>query len=108
MRNIGEPMRLLMERAGPHLTEDDLRELGGASDVAYYQAKSLADSLHTLGAMISSNTDGDHFGHKDDLASLLWSIAGTADSIGALIELSETVDTLRTFRPRKPHQTTES
>ena len=103
MRNIGEPMRLLMERAGPHLSDDDLMKLGGASDLAYCQSKHLADSLNCLGAMVGSNTDGDHFGHKDDLSALLWHIASTAEAVAALIELSDRVDTIRAFSPRKHH-----
>jgi len=94
MRNIGDPLRLLMERAGPHLSEDDLLALGGASDLAYYQAKNLGEMLGCLGVTISSSTSGNHFGNRDDLSVLLWHIAGTADSVAALIELNDSVDDL--------------
>jgi hypothetical protein len=102
MINIGEATRLLMKRAGPHLTDEDLLTLGGASDLAHSQAANLATVMDGMAALIANDDGGGWISGKKDVAAMLWHLSGVAESISALIDMGDDAEVMRTYRTRRP------
>lgn len=102
MRDMTTALRLLMNRAEPNLTEADLQELGGASDIAALQASNLASMMNGCGALVGNDVDGGWMQSKEEVSALMWHVASVAEGIAALIELQDRVDVIRNWGPHKP------
>ena len=100
MRDMKQALGLLIERATPNLSVDDLDALGGASELAAMQASNLATIMDACGALVANDSDGGWMQDRKEVSALMWHVSSVADSIVALIELSDRVDVLRTYRPQ--------
>ncbi|MBN9696682.1 MAG: hypothetical protein J0L85_12875 [Zoogloea sp.] len=61
MRSFSTMLQLLVERAGPNLTEDDLKKLDGGCEMAallLYNLKTVSDGISLLVGSDSNNSGG--------------------------------------------------
>lgn len=104
MRDMQTAVCLLLDRAGPHLTREELQDLTTVSEQAEMQAHYLRTLAESIGCAVNQDGAQDGiFQSKAELSALMWHIAGTADTIAALIDISQRADCLLLARPyRQP------
>lgn len=101
MRNLQSTIKLLLDKAGPHLSREELENLSTADEEVTRQTRHLRE----LAELIALAMDDPRVMEATPLAALFWHIAASADQIAALNDIANGADRLlwtREQRQRAP------